>query len=324
MRQKAEDFIGWKSKDGNLEVVEIIKKCRHTTYKVHCKICSKDKELFPLGYFVSTKSNLIKGQVPCGCSRHPLLNEQQWLTCANRSAKGFIIHGYAEPYKGQTTKLDCECLIDKHKWSSTLSNIIHKGVGCPKCKANKTSDVFKMPEKDALAKCYEVCEKEGYKPIGFVEEYKTSSKARFEYICPTHGNHIVNYSDFVNQGSKCPSCAKHGYNPNKQGSFYIVKWTNSSDSFIKFGITNRNVIDRLKQQGRRTNYCYKILFKWTWKDGHIPLDIEKSVKSSNLFSWSVIDREDFGDGFTETLETKELDNLTDYVIRYINSLDLVV
>ena len=161
MRQKAEDFIGWKSKDGNLEVVEIIKKCRHTTYKVHCKICSKDKELFPLGYFVSTKSNLIKGQVPCGCSRHPLLNEQQWLTCANRLAKGFIIHGYAEPYKGQTTKLDCECLIDKHKWSSTLSNIIHRRAGCPKCKANKTSDVFKMPEKDALAKCYEACEKEG-------------------------------------------------------------------------------------------------------------------------------------------------------------------
>ena len=58
--------------------------------------------------------------------------------------------------------------------------------------------------------------------------------------------------------------------------------------------------------------------RWSYSAGY-----RKSVKSSNLFSWNVIGREYFGDGFTETLETKELDNLMDYVIRYINSLDLV-
>ena len=58
--EKAEDFIGWKSEDGKLEVIGIVKKSKHTTFKVTCTECSKDKELFPDGYFVSTKSNLKK------------------------------------------------------------------------------------------------------------------------------------------------------------------------------------------------------------------------------------------------------------------------
>lgn len=55
-QQKAKDFIGWKSEDGKLEVVGIAaKQGRTTTFKVTCTECSKDKELFPEGYFVSTK-----------------------------------------------------------------------------------------------------------------------------------------------------------------------------------------------------------------------------------------------------------------------------
>ena len=68
-QQKAEDFIGWKSKDGRLEVIGIIEKSKHTKFKVTCTECSKDKELFPDGYFVSQKDNLVRGKKPCGCSR---------------------------------------------------------------------------------------------------------------------------------------------------------------------------------------------------------------------------------------------------------------
>ena len=58
--QKAEDFIGWKSPDGKLEVIGIAEEtCKNgrKLFKVTCTECSKDKELFPDGYFVSTKSN---------------------------------------------------------------------------------------------------------------------------------------------------------------------------------------------------------------------------------------------------------------------------
>ena len=54
--QKPEDFIGWKSPDGKLEVIGIIgKQGTNTVYKVTCTECCKDKELFPSGYFVATK-----------------------------------------------------------------------------------------------------------------------------------------------------------------------------------------------------------------------------------------------------------------------------
>ena len=51
--EKAEDFIGWKSPDGKLEVIGIAGKQGYiSTFKVICTECSKDKELFPDGYFV--------------------------------------------------------------------------------------------------------------------------------------------------------------------------------------------------------------------------------------------------------------------------------
>ena len=63
-QQKAEDFIGWKSPDGKLEVVGIAgKQGKITTFKVTCTECSKDKALFPDGYFISTKGNLVSGKL---------------------------------------------------------------------------------------------------------------------------------------------------------------------------------------------------------------------------------------------------------------------
>ena len=60
MRAKKEDFIGWTSPDGNLEVIGIAGKGKDgkTSYKIICKVCSEDKELFPDGYFIANKNNM--------------------------------------------------------------------------------------------------------------------------------------------------------------------------------------------------------------------------------------------------------------------------
>ena len=63
--EKAEDFIGWKSPDGKLEVIGIAgKQGTAATFKVTCTECSKDKELFPDGYFVSQKGVWLTDQSP--------------------------------------------------------------------------------------------------------------------------------------------------------------------------------------------------------------------------------------------------------------------
>lgn len=54
------EIIGWthKGKDGK------------KLYVVKCKECTKDPELFGEGLFISGRSNLSKGQIPCGCSKN--------------------------------------------------------------------------------------------------------------------------------------------------------------------------------------------------------------------------------------------------------------
>jgi hypothetical protein len=131
-RQKPEDFIGWKSEDGELEVIGIAGKDKRgaSLFKVTCTECSKDPELFPDGYFVSPKGSLVKGCKPCGCSKSPRWFGWQFLILACRAAKDrFIVHGLAEEFHGQTTKLDLECLKDGHKWTASIQSVVNVGNG---------------------------------------------------------------------------------------------------------------------------------------------------------------------------------------------------
>ena len=83
--ERAEDFIGWKSEDGKLEVTGIAgKQGRNTTFKVKCIECSKDHELFPDGYFISLRQHLVNGAKPCGCSKSPKWVDWQYLILARR------------------------------------------------------------------------------------------------------------------------------------------------------------------------------------------------------------------------------------------------
>lgn len=101
-REKAEGFVGWVSPDGNLKVVELIEKSKNSKYKVICKVCSEDKELFPLGYFISTKQHLLNGCKPCGCSKKPEWKDWQFLILAKRVAttNNFNIVGLAQGFFG--------------------------------------------------------------------------------------------------------------------------------------------------------------------------------------------------------------------------------
>lgn len=254
-----DDFIGWKSKDGKLEVIGIEGRDKHGArlYKVTCTECSKDKELFPNEYFVSTKGSLIKGKKPCGCGRHPRWRDWQYLIRARRigEKKGFIVHGFAEDFKGFNTKLNLECLKDGHRWVASIHSVINTSNGCHEC----AIESIKIPENLALQKCVDICKKEGYDPLGFSEGYK-NTKSRFEYVCPKHGKHIVTYNIFVYKGSRCPSCAKetvgfYGYYPNRtteQDYLYVLNFNNK---FVKVGrsFDVKRRIAELKQESKIKN-----------------------------------------------------------------------
>jgi hypothetical protein len=244
--ESSEDFIGWKSDDGLLEVVGIYgKQGTHTTYKVICHKCKEDKELFPDGYFVSTKGNLVKQQKPCGCAFNPKWTKEQFLLRARRSAQGrFIVHGFSEEFHGAHTKLNLECLVDGHRWLARAGSIINNGFGCPEC----AKSIRRRDEQEALEKCKEICRTEGYEPIGFVDGYKNCNTTRFEYRCIIHGIQNVSYNHFVNDGRRCRGCYKerqkkeikekgngNGYYPNRKDEQDFLYVLNFNDKFLKVG-----------------------------------------------------------------------------------------
>lgn len=315
-RGKSENFIGWRSPDGKLEVVGINQesiKGKAATYKVTCIICSKDKELFPLGYFVSPKGSLTKGHKPCGCAFSPKWEPFQYLILARRTGekKGFIVHGFAEEFHDRHTKLNLECLKDGHKWTASISNIVN-GTGCPKCYGN-----IKPTEQEALQKCVDICKEMNYDIIGFVDGYKNTHKTRFEYICKIHGKQTVSYSAFVNGRTRCGGCAVTGYSTSKQGTFYVYQWTKDNHSFIKFGITNQKELARIKKQKRETKYNYKKVWSATFEDGSIPLYVENYIKNSGI-EIGVVSKEEFQDGFTETTHLNNLVVLDSLIVEALS------
>ena len=270
-RQKAEDFVGWFSPDGKLEVIGLHgKQGPNATFKVTCTECSKDKELFPDGYFVSTKSDLLKGSKPCGCSKKPQWRGWQYLILVRRAAKGrFIVHGFAEEFKNAHTKLDLECLKDGHRWTASINNIMN-GKGCPKCGSIKLAEQLKTPEHIALQRCIDICKEMDYDVVGFPSGYK-NQKSRFEYSCKIHGKQNVCYNDFVNGGKRCGGCWKdcqleflkgngsvNGYYPERryeQDFLYVLDF---NGKFIKVG-RSFDVDERIR--GLRTTSKIKKIHK---------------------------------------------------------------
>lgn len=209
--EKSKDFIGWKSEDSLLEVVDFYGRdlASRALYKVTCTECSKDPELFPDGHFVTTKANLIRGVKPCGCSKTPKWKDWQYLILARRAGgkKGFIVHGFTEEFHGHQTKLNLECRSDGHKWIASITSVINNGSGCPKCASAITAEQLKIPEYIALQKCIEICKHMDYDIIGFTYGYKNNTSC-FEYICKMHGKQSVSYNKFVNMENRCPRCAE--------------------------------------------------------------------------------------------------------------------
>lgn len=254
-REKPEDFIGWKSEDGELEVIGIAgrtgKYNNVALFKVTCTECSKDKELFPDGYFVSTKGSLLNGLKPCGCSKSARWTPDQFIIRVRRLSEGrFIVHGFAEEFKNAHTKLDLECLKDGHRWIPTINAII-SGKGCPKCSMDIVKESNRIHEDIALQRCINICKEMNYTAIGFVNWYTTAIKTRFKYFCPKHGIQETSYNKFVNSGNRCRGCWKeqlkngNGYYPERKDEQDFLYILDFNGKFIKTG-RSFDVDERIK------------------------------------------------------------------------------
>lgn len=137
-REKAEDFIGWKSEDGKLEVMGITgKKGTFTLFKVYCSECSEDTELFPDKYFTCYKSTLVGDYKPCGCGKNTRWEHWQFKLKAKRQLGDSVSFTEVGEYKGSRTKIMCECLIDGKTWYTNYRRVLYSKQSCPECALNR-------------------------------------------------------------------------------------------------------------------------------------------------------------------------------------------
>lgn len=101
-----------------------------------------------------------------------------------------------------------------------------------------------------------------------------------------------------------------GYSKDKSGVFYVVHWKHKNgNEFLKYGISNDHE-KRIFNQKRKTDYKPNILFAGEFSDGKIAPTLENAChwRRGSLYGmYGVVSKEEFPDGYTETMNVDQYD-----------------
>lgn len=163
-------------------------------------------------------------------------------------------------YINYKTKIDFKCICG-NIWKVSPEKI-QAGKGCPKCSKfvkRHTDEVFDNLNTTKYKR---------------VESYVTGDTL-IGFLCPDCNNIFNTRPRTILAGSGCPSCASVGFNPLVKGNLYFVVIYLNGDSFLKVGITNRELTERFKE--------FKVdkvhILETYYGDGYIIQDIERIVHS---------------------------------------------
>ncbi len=263
-------------------------------FTLHCDRCSADNELWPEGSITASKYQLKVKTLPCGCSRNPQYSDRQAVILVSRKCEdlGYSFLGFSEDYKGTHTKLSIYNPVTNNTWhTTTINNLLSNDVRDPRLSGSE-----KIPQDVRERQLTEVLYSEGSEFISWVSGYKNTS-SYFKWKC--NNGHLCSTKSvtFLKDNVRCPRCARHGYNPNKEGTLYLVEWYGFGESYLKKGVTNRDTLTRIIQQYKKGKLDYKILREVSG-DGKIIQDAEEFLNSK--MEGYACPKDWLPDGYTET------------------------
>jgi hypothetical protein len=140
--------------------------------------------------------------------------------------KAKIVHGDKYDYSPTefiTSYTKSIIICPTHGEFPQTPNIHLNGHGCPKCVGmNKTTEEFIADAKAVHGDKYDYSETRYVIP-----------QDELVIICPEHGEFVQ--SPYIHlRGSGCNKCAKHGFDPSKESTFYVYTF----GDYAGFGITN--------------------------------------------------------------------------------------
>jgi len=202
------------------------------------------------------------------------------------------------------------------EWEARPDNILH-GKGCPGCRRQKTIEANKQKSlqaaKEFPSKASEIHKsKYDYSKSKYISVHK-----KIEIICPEHGCFWQSPANHLSGENGCPDCSIFGYRTSKPGWLYLQTL---SDEFIKIGITNHTPERRMKEHKKNSTLQHKIVGKWHFNDGNIPLSIETKIKRS--FECGVVSPDVMEDGHSETMYISELPNVLAMIRHMLNNISV--
>lgn len=176
------------------------------------------------------------------------ISKQDWEARVINSSHGTIkvlswaVHGMY----GAHDKINLECLVDGHVWATEV-NDIHKGSGCPACKARKVSESCRKPQIQAELEINLI------PSISFIGwcGYYTGNQSKAIVSCGNGHSWSATVNNLIRRKSGCPECSISGFKNDSPASLYAL--LSSCESLIKVGISN-NLKVRLAKLRRDTPF----------------------------------------------------------------------
>lgn len=115
-----------------------------------------------------------------------------------------------------------------------------------------------------------ICATHNYVFIGWCGDY-VNQYSKFEISCHQHGKWVVRCADFLNKGTRCPGCAKSGFDQTKPGILYAIR--SDCGRYVKIGISN-NFKQRFSKLKRVTPFDVSVIERIEC-DGQTASQLEK-------------------------------------------------
>lgn len=298
-------------KDNQLEVIGWSEKSNrgNKIYIIKCNICSQDPELFGEGYFKFFKGDLVRGYLPCGCSKNTHWSVGQYEILCKRKAdeRGYTFLGFDGQWRKQKTKIKVLCHTHGMWDTGLLHHFINNERGCPTCKAENTGKWAKINnlKSDEVMIASFFASGAFHPETRFWKSTKTTRQGARSYwfvSCPECGGTAEALSGNLQRGGRPCDCIKQ-----RQQECYINLIVDKGEAVaIKFGIA-RDSKERIKNQKRRAVYELHQHSVYTLPDAISCRNSERQCRQE--LECGVVLKRDMPDGYTETTWVYNLEKI---------------
>jgi len=173
----------------------------------------------------------------------------QFIEKANNKHRGYYDYTLVN-YNGSYNYIDIICPVHGKFKQKAYTHLY--GIGCNKCGISRTRKTNQQWIEEASNIHND------YYDYSLVNYKRNNGKIII--ICPEHGEFKQEAQSHL-RGHGCMQCANENKkakgiycesyfdtNPNEQGKFYVVKFSNNIESFVKVGITTLSIKERFSSQ----------------------------------------------------------------------------